>query len=222
MISVVMPYYNRLTQFQEAVKRYPPGLELVVVVDSKEKGNPQIDYPAIFVPGFDWWPAAAINLGLRRSSGDPVVVTNPENLVPLELWQEVEQVPDDAYGCAPCLGDEGWYTHPHFCPRFLPHFAAFRRANFIPRDEQYHPCGWAEDDDWAESYEHSGARMWWFRTPVRHQAHHRSPVSETGKQDNLKRFFEKWGHEPRRFPPVKREGGPSPARSQPYTPRGCK
>ena len=129
MISVIMPYWNRLQATRaslNAMAEYYADMDLeIVVVDdgSPEAFSVDREYPwpvkVIRLPAKTeaknpCWP---INIGVKESSGDTIVLTNPEILHTSPVFQEMSRCLDDdgvnAYVMAAtwCPEENKWHCH---------------------------------------------------------------------------------------------------------------
>lgn len=215
-VSVCMPYWCRQRELDRslaAYKRLYGGLDLEIVVC--DDGSPEpvrapgctvVRLPAKTI-GLN--PCVPINAAVRASSGEVVVLTNPEiehradvlggMLALLEepadyvtvacrdvggLWLAGPQVDYSRNGRLPVPAG----AHFHFC-------AALRRELFDRVggfDEAYRHGRSCEDNDWLWSLEAAGARfrlapgtVWHYATPHRFEGTHES---------NRDRLVAKWGH----------------------------
>lgn len=155
-------------------------------------------------------PCVPINAAVRASSGDVIVLTNPE----VEHREDVLtgmlamlEHPDD-YVTVACQDVSGMWiagpmvnyayengrmpvppnAHFHFCAMF--HRELFERVGGF--DEEYRFGRSMEDNDWLWSLDAAGARfklapgmVWHYRTPHAYAGSHPA---------NLDRLTRKWGH----------------------------
>lgn len=214
MISVCMPYWQRqgeLDRSLAAYRRLYKGIEISVCDD----GSPEpVDAPGCVVTRL---PAKTIglnacvpmNAAVRASSGDVVVLTNPE----IEHREDVlagmlallEHADD--YVTVSCRDVDGtWLAGPEVDyskhgrlpvpPGSHFHFCAMLTRELFDRvggfDEDYRFGRACEDNDWLWSLEDAGARfrlapgvVWHYRTPHRY---------EGTQASNKARLVAKWGH----------------------------
>lgn len=214
MISVCMPYWQRqgeLDRSLAAYRRLYKGIEISVCDD----GSPEpVDAPGCVVTRL---PAKAVglnacvpmNAAVRASSGDVVVLTNPE----IEHREDVlagmlallEHADD--YVTVSCRDVDGtWLAGPEVDygkhgrlpvpPGSHFHFCAMLTRELFDRvggfDEGYRFGRACEDNDWLWSLEDAGAR---FRLAPGVVWHYRTPHKYEGTQaSNRARLVSKWGH----------------------------
>jgi len=112
-LSIVLPFYKRVTEFQSALennrKHLSKDMEVVLVLDEPEseklllelmQSEKGVRWKAVINRLDHPWrnPAKAINVGIRNASSDTVFVASPEtrwlNQVPQILWQGVQKEPE--------------------------------------------------------------------------------------------------------------------------------
>lgn len=213
MISVCMPYWQRQAELDRslaAYRRLYKGIEISVCDD----GSPEpVDAPGCVVTRL---PAKTIglnacvpmNAAVRASSGDVVVLTNPE----IEHREDVlagmlallEHADD--YVTVSCRDVDGtWLAGPEVDyskhgrlpvpPGSHFHFCAMLTRELFDRvggfDEDYRFGRACEDNDWLWSLEDAGAR---FRLAPGVVWHYRTPHKYEGTQaSNKARLVAKWG-----------------------------
>lgn len=210
-----MPYWQRQRELDRSLaayrRIYGDSIEIVICDD----GSPvPVEAPGCVVKylpkketGLN--PCAPINAAVRASSGDIIVLTNPE----IEHREDVLtgmramlQHPDD-YVTVSCrdvggmwlAGPEVDYTkngrlpvppgaHFHFCAMLTREL--FERVGGF--DEEYRNGRACEDNDWLWVLHAAGARfklapgvVWHYKTPHTYQGTHES---------NRDRLIAKWGH----------------------------
>jgi hypothetical protein len=216
MISVCMPYWQRQAELDRSLSAYRSvyqDMELEISV--ADDGSPQeVQAPGCIVTrlpskAIGLNPCVPINVSVRASTGDVVVLTNPE----IEHREDVFtgmlamlQGPND-YVTVACRDVSGmWlagpqvdYTkngrlpvpkgaHFHFCA--MLHRELFERVGGF--DEGYRNGRSCEDNDWLWSLEAAGAV---FKLAPGTVWHHKTPHAYAGTHESNKgRLLEKWGH----------------------------
>lgn len=228
MISVVMPYWRRQTILERNLATYRTlyphdDIEIVIVDD----GSPE---PALAHGGFPWPvkiirlprketalnPCVAFNKGVEASSGDIVVLTNPEvvHRAPIlaNMAAELMSLGPRGYVAAACWGvkAEWWYCHSTKMPAAssvgrarMPRGAGLHFCSMLARDlyeaiggfsEEYRDGQGYEDNDLLWKLHAAGARFRILDDLV--TDHHDSPRSEWpagGASRNRAIFDAKWG-----------------------------
>lgn len=213
MISVCMPYWRRQEELDvslAAYRRLYGDMEIVICDDGspdpvRADGCKIVRLPAKRV-GLN--PCVPINAAIRASSGDVIVLTNPE----VEHREDVLTgmlamlVGPDDYVTVACRDVDGtWlagpgvdYTkdgrlpvpagaHFHFCAMFSR--GLFERAGGF--DEAYRYGRACEDADWLWRVEAAGARFGLAPGVV---WHHRTPHDYDNRGSNRDLLTNKWGH----------------------------
>ena len=119
-ISIVTAYHNRRSQFINTLnsitlEKYNSDLEIVVVDDNSDDDNkiddinelfPSLDIKLIEIkPEEKWWinPCVPFNIGFKESTGDVIIIQNPECLHMGEIIQATEKLIEDnkylVFGC---------------------------------------------------------------------------------------------------------------------------
>jgi glycosyltransferase involved in cell wall biosynthesis len=216
MISIVMPYYMRqeaLDRSLDSIRRNYPGndFEIVICDDGspipvRAEGCKVVSLP---MKGHALNPCVPINRAVAASSGDVIVLTNPEveHRSPI-LQAMAEGLGEDDYVMAACRDESGvWLCSSHVLPGGngrgpMPpgsgfHFCAMLHRSLFDRaggfDEDYRGGQAFDDNDWLFRLQRAGAR---FR--MRDDLvvwHHRVPCAwpEGGHERNRRLFEVKWG-----------------------------
>lgn len=217
LISVCMPYWQRQRELDRTLASYRRlyrHLDLQVSICDDGSPNP-VQAPGCRVtrlPGKEIGlnPCVPINRAVQASSGDVVVLTNPEvehtedvlsgMLSMLEhvddyvtvacrdyrgLWLAGPQVDYEKHGRLPV--PKG--AHFHFCA-MLSRKLWDRVGGF---DEAYRHGRSCEDNDWLWSLAAAGAR---FKLAAGMVVHHATPHAYQGVHaTNRERLFAKWGQQ---------------------------
>lgn len=170
-VSVVMTAYKRPKQLERTLKsimwQHFPLHEIIVVEDGHDGDTEEVcqRFPVKYVcrrdrPDVQFSnPSVPINMGLRRASGDIVVLQNAEcEHVGLTLQNLTYRVRDGkaVFATVKALNEDGsfrqWYCHPEHRP--VPWFfcGAMHRGRFLDiggMDEDFTGPGY-EDNDFAE------------------------------------------------------------------------
>jgi GT2 family glycosyltransferase len=190
MISIVLPYWDRRNATLEALDllaKHYVGIEVVIVDDGSQPSQAfevVKDYPfalhVIKLPIKDQPqnPCVPINVGVKASRFDVVVISNPEILhetpVLLEMYKELSEMGEMGYVLAACWCEEEkqWHCHSsiekrsdghsfqygtgyHFCG-MLNKSLFYKAGGF---DEDYRDgAGW-DDPDWVNRLVKAGARF---------------------------------------------------------------
>jgi hypothetical protein len=216
VISVCMPYWNRQAELDRSLAAYRSVYpDTVLEISICDDGSPQ----AVVAPGcivtrlpskvLGLNPCVPMNAAVRASSGQIIVLTNPEVEHRQDVFTAMHALlehPDD-YVTVPCCdvngmwlaGPEVDYTkhgrlpvpagaHFHFCAMLTR--ALFERAGGF--DEGYRHGRSCEDNDWLWRLEAAGAR---FKTAPGLVWHHSTPHAYQGTHaSNRDRLVQKWGH----------------------------
>lgn len=217
MISICMPYWQRQRELDRSLAAYRRLYgHLDVEISICDDGSPVpvladgcvvTRLPAKKI-GLN--PCVPMNAAVRASSGDVIVLTNPE----VEHREDVLtgmlsmlEHPDD-YVTVACRDVSGmWIAGPEvnyaFANGRMPvpegahfHFCAMLTRELFERvggfDEEYRFGRSLEDNDWLWSLDAAGARfklapgmVWHYRTPHAYAGSHPA---------NLDRLTRKWGH----------------------------
>lgn len=217
MISICMPYWQRQRELDRSLAAYRRiyghlDLEISICDDGSPvpvlaDGCVVTRLPAKKI-GLN--PCVPMNAAVRASSGDVIVLTNPE----VEHREDVLtgmlsmlEHPDD-YVTVACRDVSGmWIAGPEvnyaFANGRMPvpegahfHFCAMLTRELFERvggfDEEYRFGRSLEDNDWLWSLDAAGARfklapgmVWHYRTPHAYAGSHPA---------NLDRLTRKWGH----------------------------
>lgn len=217
MISICMPYWQRQRELDRSLAAYRRIYgHLDVEISICDDGSPVpvladgcvvTRLPAKKI-GLN--PCVPMNAAVRASSGDVIVLTNPE----VEHREDVLtgmlsmlEHPDD-YVTVACRDVSGmWIAGPEvnyaFANGRMPvpegahfHFCAMLTRELFERvggfDEEYRFGRSLEDNDWLWSLDAAGARfklapgmVWHYRTPHAYAGSHPA---------NLDRLTRKWGH----------------------------
>ena len=217
MISICMPYWKRQKELDRSLAAYRAlyghlDYEIVIADDGtpdpvKAPGCVVVSLPKKEV-GLN--PCVPLNAAVRASSGDIIVLTNPE----VEHREDVLtgmlamlEHPDD-YVTVACRDTSGmWIAGPEVNYAFengrLPvppgahfHFCAMFRRELFDRvggfDEEYRFGRSLEDNDWLWMLDEAGAR---FKLAPGMVWHHKTPHVYAGSHLlNLERIQKKWGH----------------------------
>lgn len=211
-----MPYWNRQVELNRSLAAYRaayPQLDLEFSICDDGSAEP------VYAPGcvvttlprkdYALNPCVPINVAVRASHGDIVVITNPEmeHREPVLLdMLEALQGPDD-YVTASCYEEDRgiWLAGPnteygkhgrqpvprgahfHFCA--MLHRELFERAGGF--DEDYRYGQGCDDNDWLWRLAAIGAR---FKHVDRTVYHHRTKHAWTGSSEqNARLLRQKWG-----------------------------
>lgn len=182
MISIAMPYWKRQALLTHSLERYRevyPAVDLEIVIAAD--GCP-VDAPGckvVELPAKDHAlnPCVPINRAVEASSGDIIVLTNPEiehrQPVLLQMLEALES--EDHYVIAACWNngrrDGYWVAHSscragqggrlpmpegsgfHFCT--MLHRSLWEKAGGF--DEEYRNGAGCDDNDWLWRLEDAGA-----------------------------------------------------------------
>lgn len=216
MISIVMPYYMRQAALDRSLAsirtQYPDaGFEIVICDDGSPVPVVAPGCRVVSLPMKDHAlnPCVPINRAVAESSGDPLVLTNPEieHRTPV-IERMAEGIGPDDYVMAACLDESGaWLCASHVCPGgsgrgAMPegagfHFCAMLHRELFERaggfDEEYRAGQAFDDNDWLFRLQRAGARfrlrddlvVWHHRVPCRW------PTG--GHARNRMLFASKWG-----------------------------
>ncbi len=215
-ISVCMPYWQRQAELDRSLAAYARlyrHLDLQISV--ADDGSPKpVRAPGCIVTtlpkkALGLNPCVPLNAAVRASSGEVVVLTNPElehREDVLSGMLELLQSPLD-YVAVACRDTSGlWLAGPEVDYRThgrLPvppgahfHFCAMLTRELFDRvggfDESYRHGRSCEDNDWLWSLHAAGAR---FRLAPGVVWHHRTPHAYAGTHEsNRELLFSKWGH----------------------------
>jgi hypothetical protein len=216
VISVCMPYWQRQAELDRSLAAYAriyPGMGLEISI--ADDGSPQaVVAPDCIVTrlpakvlGLN--PCVPINAAVRASSGDVIVLTNPEVEHREDVFTAMHALLEhaDDYVTVACRDVNGmWLAGPevdYTTHGRLPvpagahfHFCAMLTRELFDRvggfDEAYRHGRSCEDNDWLWSLESAGAR---FRTAPGTVWHHQTPHSYQGVHaTNRDRLVSKWGH----------------------------
>lgn len=152
MISVVMPYWKRLAVLEANLSSYEDfyrneDIEIIVVDDGSGELKPNWNYgPMVSVlrlPLKDVAlnPCVAFNEGVRESTGDIIVLTNPEVIhrfaILSDMQERLEQLGENGYVAAACwcASQKMWYCHSTLQPKDED----VGRAK-VPKGAGYHFC----------------------------------------------------------------------------------
>lgn len=191
MISMVMPYWNRNEATNNSMaliaKHYRHlDMEVVVVDDgSREEFVPRGDWPFLKIhklPRKDEAknPCVPINYGVNHSTGEVIVLTNPEikhnDPVLEKMLDQLEDTGEDGYVSAACWYEREKQWHAHSCLLVdgqrdnykQPAGSAFHFCTMLYRtlwdkaggfDEEYRDgVGW-DDPDWVMRLSRAGAKF---------------------------------------------------------------
>lgn len=216
-ISICMPYWMRQAELDrslDAYKRLYGHLDLEISIC--DDGSPRpVRAPGCLVTrlkdkSIGLNPCVPINAAVRASSGDVIVLTNPEvehrHDVLTGMLAMLEH-PDD-YVTVACQDTSGMWiagptvnyafengrmpvpagAHFHFCAMF--HRELFDRVGGF--DEEYRFGRSLDDNDWLWTIAEAGAR---FKLAPGQVWHHKTPHAYAGSHPaNLDRLTRKWGH----------------------------
>lgn len=217
MISICMPYWQRQRELDRSLAAYKRlyghlDMEISICDDGSPTPvrAPGCKITTLPLKKYGLNPCVPMNAAVRASSGDVIVLTNPE----IEHREDVLtgmlamlEGPDD-YVTVACRDTSGmWIAGPKVNYNFengrMPvpegshfHFCAMLRRELFDRvggfDEEYRFGRSLEDNDWLWSLDAIGARfklapgmVWHYRTPHVYVGSHPS---------NLERLTRKWGH----------------------------
>ena len=129
--SILMPYYKRpqlkstLMSFQHHYGGKRSDYEIVIIEDIKNKNDPKlhaqlgeiikaVHYPIrVAVDEYkSWCPAKKYNIGFAKSTGDILVLTNPECMHENNVLGVLDKMNPDAYDVCSCKS--GIFEHPVF------------------------------------------------------------------------------------------------------------
>lgn len=187
MISIVMPFWNRrlaLARSVSAMARHYADLDLELIIVNDGSDAPVLDncpWPVkvIHLPKKDGPlnPCVPINRGAEASSGDIIVLTNPEIIHVKPILGEMLKAMDgpDSYilAAAWCPDENKWHCHTsisgdrpsgerqpegsgfHFCAMLTRDL--WNRAGGF--DEAYRDGAGYDDPDWVNRVARAGARF---------------------------------------------------------------
>jgi hypothetical protein len=215
VISIAMPYWSRQRELDRSLAAYRQVYtDLALEISIADDGSPEpVIAPDCIITrlpaktmGLN--PCVPINAAVRASTGDVIVLTNPE----IEHREDVLTgmlamlEGQDDYVTVACRDTNGmWLAGPKVDYRTngrLPvptgahfHFCAMLYRELFERvggfDEGYRHGRSCEDNDWLWSLHAAGAR---FRTAPGTVWHHQTPHTFAGTHSsNRSRLMEKWG-----------------------------
>ena len=231
MISIVMSYYNRISQLRFTLKsiqeQSPTDFEIVIVDDYSSKEHSLdnlknefnflnlkiIKMQDLFSKKFYVNPSIPYNVGFRNSTGDKIIIQNPECCHVGNILKYVEEnLTDDVYlsfHCYACNKTElaelhqtnyldltkatgKWYNHKIHRPASFHFTTAISRKNLIELngfDEKY-ATGYNYDDaEFIERIKLLGLKIDFVENPyVIHQHHgklyNKNPLNPEQIQNN--------------------------------------
>ncbi len=216
MISVCMPYYQRQAMLDvslEAYRRLYEGLEISICDDGSPAPvhAPGCRVVSLPMKRYALNPCVAINEAVANSTGDVLVLTNPEieHRAPVfpEMEKALEALGPDGYVTASCWDDRGrWVAHSSLRGEqsgrgMMPDGSQFHHCAMFYRslwdkaggfDEEYREGSHFDDNDWLCRLARAGAIF-----------HHRDDLVvyhhptftkwvDGGWQRNAALFYRKW------------------------------
>lgn len=219
MISVCMPYWHRqaaLDRSLEAYRRlYADSLEIVIAADGCDVTAPGCTVVNLPPKTKAMNPCVPINRAVEGSTGDVIVLTNPEILHTKPVLNQMRESLDhpDRYVIAACwhrsdTKGKGWWVAHSSCKAGqggrLPmpegsgfHFCAMLNRTLWDKaggfDEDYRDGHACDDNDWLWRLESAGAKFL-MRDDLVVQ-HFQSEVNWGGRLARNRRLLkQKWGH----------------------------
>jgi hypothetical protein len=215
VISLCMPYWRRQAELDRSLAAYRQVYtDLSLEISIADDGSPiEVVAPDCIVTRLPFKaiglnPCVPINAAVRASTGDVIVLTNPEIEHREDVLSGMLSMLEGAndYVTVACRDTNGmWlagprvdYTkngrlpvphgaHFHFCA--MLHRELFERVGGF--DEGYRHGRSCEDNDWLWSLHVAGAR---FRTAPGTVWHHQTPHTYAGTHvSNRDRLMSKWG-----------------------------
>jgi GT2 family glycosyltransferase len=237
MISIVMSYYNRISQLRftlKSIQEYSPKNLEIVIVDDHSSAEHSLDnlknefkslnlkiikMQDLFLKKDYVNPSIPYNIGFRNSTGDKIIIQNPEcsHVGNIPLYVE-ENLTDDNYlsfHCYACGKTElhelhqkkyldlskatgKWYNHQVHRPLSFHFTTAITRKNLVELngfDERY-ATGYNYDDaEFVERIKLKGLDIKFVEKPyVIHQYHgklyNKNPMNSEQLQNNEIFHFE--------------------------------
>lgn len=189
-ISLVMPYWRRPEALSAQLKSlralYPPELEIIVVDDGSHdfwigKDCSGMIFVHLPVKDVALNPCVPFNYGVAVSSGEFIVLTNPEvrhtKTILTEMMAECERLGPNAYVAAACWSPahKWWFCHSTLEPHDASvgrapkpkgagfHFCSMLRRSLYDRiggfSEEYRDGQGYEDNDLLWKLERAGTRF---------------------------------------------------------------
>lgn len=216
MISVCMPYWQRQAELDRSLAAYRRVYrDMALEISIADDGSPEpVRAPECIVTrlpaktvGLN--PCVPINVSVRASTADVIVLTNPEIEHRADVFSGMLAMLQDPldYVTVSCRDVSGlWLAGPevdYSTHGRLPvpagshfHFCAMLRRELFERaggfDEAYRHGRSCEDNDWLWRLHAVGARfllapgvVWHYRTPHTYEGSHAS---------NRDRLVARWGH----------------------------
>lgn len=240
MISIVMAYYNRLPQLKYSLKTFErsqnKNFEIVIVDDFSSNDHALIDIPSLYPSlsikiirmqdlsnkKYYVGPSIPYNVGFKNSSGDKIIIQNPECCHVGDVISFVENnLNDKCYLSFHCWASgkreldllykhntldieksQGrWYNHSIHRPLSYHFTTAITRKNLKDLngfDERYAYGFNYDDDEFIQRIRKKELNIKFVETPwVIHQYHGKgfnNPLNPISIQDNLKFHEENLKH----------------------------
>jgi hypothetical protein len=198
MVSILMPYYDRAKQFDVTLFSFEHhykdvGYEVVLVEDHKNKASEPLHtqllqivekHPTIKIKVLDdnttnYNPCRKYNYAAKNSSGEILIITNPETPHINNVLSATSDLGDPDYMVFACqyvslakhpIKDfselqydfKEWYQHSQYNPRCI-HFCTAIRRSFWDKlggfDERYADAIAWEDNDFVRMIEAAGVKI---------------------------------------------------------------
>ena len=221
MISVCMPYWNRQELLNVSLAAYRelyPGIEVSIADDGSTPAVVADGCVVTRLPTKDHAlnPCVPINAAVNASSGDIIVLTNPEILHTENIFDEMlsSLESDRDYVTASCVGGSGWLAHSSIKPLVngrgpMPEGSQFHFCAMFYRslwdaaggfDEEYRAGQAFDDNDWLWRLEDAGAVFKHRDDLVVRHAHTGTKWPAGGWFTNGVLHEMKWGHKWKMLP----------------------
>jgi len=220
MISICMPYWDRQTQLDSSLDLYRalyPDVDLEVSIADDGSQTPVYATGCLitFLPkkAAALNPCVPINVAVKASHGDVIVLTNPEvhhrDQILQEMHAELRRAGTRGYVTASCRNDSGeWLAHStikggeegrgpfphgsqfHFCA-MLYRSLWYRAGGF---DEDYRDGQAFDDNDWLWRLDDAGAQFCHRDDLIVHHEKSHTSWPKGGWHRNAALLRSKWGH----------------------------
>ena len=191
--SFIMPYLDRSAQFFNTLESFwefytdRHDFEIIVVMDSKCKEESvlrsSLPMRVLRVENPGYSPVTLYNAGVRKSTGEYLIITNPECLHEDDILGELDkklEADPDAYYVARCKYEsvEGkkwmWSQHPEHHPSLLHFCSCISRKNYDKIggfDEEFSEGYCFDDDAFRDAVRLADIHIHHLLGCVFHQAH---------------------------------------------------